>query len=121
MENESSGEGSSRGATMIAPKVLITTARLTALGVPGVVGLAPVPGGVNRLFRRGDGEGVRIEVEGQTVAVDLHLIVAPGSNVRELGRKVQSEVARAIEELIGMSVQRIDIHIEDVDYSAPAS
>ncbi len=121
MEKESSGEGESRGATMIAPKVLITTARLTALGVPGVVGLAPVPGGVNRLFRRGDGEGVRIEVEGQTVAVDLHLIVAPGSNVRELGRKVQVEVARAIEELIGMSVQRIDIHIEDVDYTAPTS
>jgi uncharacterized alkaline shock family protein YloU len=54
------------------------------------------------------------------VSVDLHLIVAPGTNVRELGRKVQAEVARAIEELIGMSVQRIDIHIEDVDFAAAA-
>jgi len=119
MEKEPTSEGYSRGATLIAPKVLITTARLTALGVPGVVGLAPIPGGVNRLFRRGDGEGVRIEVDGQAVSVDLHLIVGQGTNVRELGRKVQAEVARAIEELIGMSVQRIDIHIEDVDYTAP--
>jgi uncharacterized alkaline shock family protein YloU len=114
-------EGRSGGATMIAPKVLVTTARLTALGVPGVVAMAPIPGGVNRFFRRGDGEGVRIEVEGQDVSVDLHLIVAQGTNVRELGRKVQAEVARAIEELIGMSVQRIDIHIEDVDYTASVS
>lgn len=120
MDESTPEEAHSRGATMIAPKVLITTARLTALGVPGVVGLAPVPGGVNRLFRRGDGEGVRIEVEGQAVSVDLHLIVASGTNVRELGRKVQAEVARAIEELIGMSVQRIDIHIEDVDFTAAA-
>jgi uncharacterized alkaline shock family protein YloU len=110
-----------QGTTMIAPKVLVTSARLTALGVPGVVALAPIPGGVNRLFRRGDGEGVRIEVEGHNVSVDLHLIVAQGTNVREVGRKVQAEVARAIEELIGMSVSRIDIHIEDVDYTTPAS
>src|SRR3989304_1156745 len=57
MEKEPTSEGYSRGATLIAPKVLITTARLTALGVPGVVGLAPIPGGGNRLFRRGGGGG----------------------------------------------------------------
>ena len=121
MEPDSYGEGRARGKTSIAPGVLITMARLTALGVPGVAGMAPIPGGVNRLFRRGAGEGVRIEVEGDNVSVDLHLILDQGTNVREVSRKVQAEVARAIQDMIGMQVARIDVHVEDIDYHSTPS
>src|SRR3989304_5328771 len=110
MEKEPTSEGSSRGATLIAPKVLITTARLTALGVPGVVGLAPIPGGVNRLFRRGDGEGVRIEVDGQAVSVDLHLIVRQGTNgAVELARVSGPDSApRFVNGVLGSLAERED-------------
>jgi uncharacterized alkaline shock family protein YloU len=50
------------------------------------------------------------------VAVDLHLVLSQGTNVREVSRKVQAEVGRAIEDMTGMQVARIDIHIEDIDY-----
>jgi uncharacterized alkaline shock family protein YloU len=102
------------GRRTIAPAVLVTTARLSALAVPGVMAMAPIPGGVNRLFRRGVSEGVRIEVDGETVGVDLHLILASGVNVRDVSRKVQADVLRAIEEMIGMDVTRVDVHIEDI-------
>ena len=120
METKGHGEGRTQGSTSIAPGVLVTMARLTALSVPGVAAMAAIPGGVNRLFRRGAAEGVRIEVEGDTVAVDLHLVLSQGTNVREVSRKVQAEVGRAIEDMTGMQVARIDIHIEDIDYG-PAS
>jgi uncharacterized alkaline shock family protein YloU len=32
---------------------------------------------------------------------------------------VQSEVARAVEDMVGMQVKRIDIHIEDIDFGEP--
>ena len=114
-ENYSSAELTS-GKTMIAPGVLLTIARLTALSIPGVVGMAPIPGGVDRIFRRGTGDGVRIEVENNSVSVDLYLILSHGINVREVGRKVQLAVSRAIEEMVGMSAARIDIHIENIQY-----
>lgn len=104
------------GTTTIAPGVLVTTARLTALNVPGVSAMAPVLGGVNRLFKRGRGEGVRIEVEDNLVSVDLYLVLDSDLNVRDVSRKVQVEVSRAIEEMVGMQVKYIDIHIEDIDY-----
>ena len=112
--------GRAPGTTTIAPGVLVTIARLTTLGVPGVVSMASIPGGVNRLFRRGSGEGVRIEVDESAVAVDLYLILSPDINVREVSRNVQAEVARAIEDMVGMQVERIDIHIEDIDYNLEA-
>lgn len=111
-----------RGKTIIAPDVLLTIVRLSALGVPGVARMSQVPGGVNRLFRRGIGDGVRIEVKDLAVAVELYLVVNPNTQVREVSRAVQAEVARAIQEMVGMEVLNVNVHIEDIalpERSAP--
>jgi len=106
----------SKGKTTVSPDVLTTIARLAALGVPGVGRLAPISGGVNRLFKRGAGDGVRIETEENTVYVDLHLILQQDVNIREVSRNIQQNVAREIQEMVGMDVGCVNIHIEDIDY-----
>ncbi len=105
-----------RGKTTIAPDVLLTIARLSALGVAGVARVEPVPGGVDRLFRRGVHDGVRIAVKDHAVGVDLYLVLEQDRNVRDISRAVQAAVARAIQEMVGMEVLAVNIHIEDVAY-----
>jgi uncharacterized alkaline shock family protein YloU len=104
------------GKTTIAPEVLLTIARLTTLDVEGVARLSPVPAGVNRLFKRGYGEGVRIDIQGNTVNADLYVILDSDVNIRDVSRTVQQNVARTISEMVGMQVGRVNIHIEDIDY-----
>jgi uncharacterized alkaline shock family protein YloU len=101
--------------TTVSPDVLITIARLSALSVPGVSRMAQVPGGVNRLFKRGIGDGVRMEVKNNVVRTDLYLILKENVNIREVSRNVQSQVARALQEMVGMEIGGIEIHIEDID------
>jgi uncharacterized alkaline shock family protein YloU len=116
-------ESSKESKTTVAPDVLVTIARLSALSVPGVSRMAQVTGGVNRLFKRGVHDGVRIEVEDNVVVVDLFLILKKDVNIREVGREVQAQVARAIQEMVGMEIGSISIHVEDMDYEeevAPA-
>lgn len=104
-------------STTIAPEVLLTIARLTTLEVAGVSRMSEVPGGVNRLFQRGIGEGVRIEIrEDEAVYADLYVILKNDVNVRDVSRKIQHKVARAISEMVGMQVGRVNVHIEDIDY-----
>jgi uncharacterized alkaline shock family protein YloU len=105
------------GKTTIAPDVLITIARLTALSVHGVDRLAPVPGGVNRLFAKGIDEGIQLTVEDNTVYADLYVIMQPDVNVRDVGRTIQSKVTRAISEMVGMEVGKVNIHVEDIEYN----
>ena len=100
----------------ISPEVLTTIARLSALGVRGVSRLAPVSGGVNRFFKRGAGDGVRIETEDNTAYVDLHLILEADVNIREVSRNVQQTVTRTLQDTVGMDVGHVNIHIEDMDY-----
>lgn len=109
------------GKTTVAPDVLVTIAKMSALSVPGVSRMADVSGGVNRLFKRGIHDGVRIEVEDNVVAASLYLVLKQDVNIREVSRNVQAQVARAIQEMIGMEVGGIDIHIEDIDYDEEVS
>ncbi len=82
--------------------------------------LAPVPGGVNRLFKRGASEGVQIILEGNTVLADIYVILDQNVNIRETSREVQAQVARAISEMVGMDIGRVNIHVEDfVSYPDP--
>ena len=108
-------ENRSPGKTTLTHEVLVTIARMSALEVEGVKGMAPVKGGVNSIFSRGM-EGVRIEVEDNTVVVDLYLVLANDTNIREISRTVQQTVARAIVEMTGMEVGRVNIHIEDIEF-----
>ena len=106
------------GKTTVAPEVLITIARMAALSVPGVSAMAPVSGGVDRFFRRGVNEGLRISVHENVVVGDIFVIVKNGVNIREVGRNVQQQVARAIQEMVGMDVVQLDVHIENIEYEA---
>jgi uncharacterized alkaline shock family protein YloU len=106
--------------TTVAPEVLTTIARLSALEVTGVSHFAEVSGGVNRFFKRGNGDGVRIEAKDNIALVDLHLILKPDVNIREVSRNVQQNVARAIHEIVGMDVAEVNVHIEDIDYNTNA-
>ena len=102
--------------TTVAPDVLVTIARLSALSVPGVSRMANVTGGVNRLFKRGVHDGVRIGVEDNVIVANLYLILKKDVNIREVSRNVQGQVARALQDLVGMDVGEVEIHVENIDY-----
>lgn len=104
------------GKTTIAPDVLLTIARLTALDVPGVSRMCTNPAGVNRLFNRSFEEGVQIELRDGYVYADLYVILKNDVHIRDVSRVIQQKVARSISDMVGMQVGRVNIHIEDIDY-----
>lgn len=105
------------GKTTIAPDVLISIAKLTALSVPGVKRLSEQPADVASIFTTHRSDGVRIEVENNTVYADLFLVLAGDVIVRDVCKKVQEQVSRAITEMVGMDVGRVNIHVENLVYS----
>jgi len=103
------------GAVTVEPEVLETIARLSALEVPGVVRIAKKD--VDRIL--GTGKSVRVSVQDDAVTVVLHIVAGPGTSLLRLGQAVQYEVTRAIQQMIGMPVKSVDVHIEDVVYPQP--
>jgi uncharacterized alkaline shock family protein YloU len=54
------------------------------------------------------------------VYADIYVILKNDVNVRDVSHNIQHEVSRAISEMVGMTVGRVNIHIEDIDYPMEA-
>jgi uncharacterized alkaline shock family protein YloU len=101
----------------LAPGVLLTVVRLATLDVAGVIRMGSTPGGVDRLFRRVPAaDGVQITVDEGTVTVHLYVVADASVNLREMSVQIQKSVERAIREILGMKVNSVNVHIEDVTF-----
>jgi uncharacterized alkaline shock family protein YloU len=104
------------GTITIAPEVLVDIVRLTTAGVPGVARLsADEPSPVNRFFRGSKmAPGIQVGVEDGAVTVDVYVVAEPDAQMMKLGQDLQREIGRAVEEVAGMPIRAVNVHIADV-------
>ena len=103
------------GNVTIAPEVLVQLVRLTTLATPGVARFAPnFPNQMRRLFGGKSGEGIEIAIQDHSVSIDVYIVAEPDALMLPLGHELQREISRAIQDVVGMPVTEINIHIEDV-------
>lgn len=110
-------EQETAGKVTLAPSVLTTIVTMTVNADEGVARLCKDwRSDVGRFLGVGgvDG-GVRVDVEGNSVAVDVHLVAKANVNLLALGRRLQAEIARAISDMVGLVVREVNIFIEDVE------
>jgi uncharacterized alkaline shock family protein YloU len=104
------------GKVTIAPTVLTTIVRLTALEQRGVRRLMPAPPNVRGLLAGGAvEEGIFVELAENRVSVEIHVAANPDTNMLKLGEALQTNITRAIEEMVGLPVASVDVHIDDVE------
>lgn len=103
------------GRVTVAPPVLTTIVRQTTMEQRGVNRLAALPARMRGL-RAGAAleEGILVGIDEQGTRVEVHVVADPGINVLKLGTELQSSITRALEEMVGMTVVAVDVHIDDV-------
>ena len=69
---------------------------------------APLPDGV-------EGAACELEIGEDSVAIDLFLVVR-AVDMLALSHKVQQEIMRTMDRIVGIEVDAVNIHIEDVAY-----
>ncbi len=98
------------GRVTVEPHVIEVVARRAALQVPGVVAMAETD--VDRLLKTG--KAVEVILREGRVTVNLRIIAEAGRSLRQLGKAVQHEVVRTIEEMMGLRTDQVNVLIEDV-------
>lgn len=104
------------GSVKIADDVVSMIAGIAAQEVDGVAGLS---GYTTRQFMskvgvKAPGMGVKVEVIGKTVTVDLSIVMEYGYNIPLTCGKVQDKVKNAIENMTSLEVADINIRISGV-------
>ena len=99
------------GNTTIDNEVIDTIVRMTTTETPGV----------NRIFATSSNPGVKVRIADGTVSADVYVVLDQRKNTIDVGRDLQKKISRAIQEMIGMEVGCINVHIEDYEFPEEAS
>ena len=63
-------------------------------------------------------DGVKVTLRDNAITVEVYIIPGSEQNVRLVAQSVQNRVGRAITEMVGMDIARVDVHVTDVDVEA---
>ena len=105
------------GTVRIAPSVLATIVSLTASGVKGVAGMSAVsrpPGKMLQRANMGNATGVSLQVRNGAILADVYIVAEPDSNLQRLGHTVQESVREALNQMVDISTEQVNVYIEDV-------
>ena len=104
------------GTVKIADDVVAMIAGLAASEVDGVSQMAGNVGNeiLSSFGIKSVSKGVRVEIIGKEVKVDLAIVVAYGFNIPMVSTKVQDKVKQAIESMTGLEVTDVNLRVAGI-------
>ena len=92
---------------------IVSVATTEVEGISGIVGATSMSGiiGKGRTPR-----GVRVDMDGQDVNVDVSVTVDYGMPIQKVGRNAQENVRKSIESMTGLHVEKVDLHVVGVSF-----
>jgi uncharacterized alkaline shock family protein YloU len=105
------------GTIRITDEVVAIISGIAATDIPGVAGMSGgIAGGIaEALGRKNLSKGVKVEAGEKEAAIDLYIIVEYGFRIPEVAWTIQENVKKAVEEMTGLSVVEVNIHIQGVN------
>ncbi len=116
-------DATSNGTVYFVSDVLATIAGLAVTEVEGVANTVSGNGSFVDMFARKAQSnsknltrGIKVDVVGNDVTVNVTIIVEYGSPVPEVASSIQENVKKAIETMTGMNVKSVDVHVQGVSF-----
>lgn len=106
----------SQGTIKIADEVVSIIAGLATIEVPGIAGMSGgfVGGIAEILGKRNLSKGVKVAVGETETAIDLFIITDYGVSIPDVAKQVQKNVKVAIENMTGLDVVQVNVHIQGI-------
>jgi uncharacterized alkaline shock family protein YloU len=96
--------------------VICVVGALAAVEVEGVANVGSGPKNKKNISK-----GVKVKIQDGSAICDVSLSVNFGENIKEVATKVQQNVKRSIESMLGLTVSVVNVHVIGVDFgNAPA-
>lgn len=109
-------DNSDLGEVHISDDVLAVISAMAAMEVEGVVAMAGNITGeiVAKLGMKKLSKGVRVDVDENTVMIDLSIVLKMNENLIRISKKVQDKVKTTVENMTGMEVVNVNVNISNV-------
>ena len=104
------------GQITYANDVIATIVSVATAEVDGISGIAG-SGAISGILAKGKApRGVRVDMNGEDVKVDVSVTVDYGMPIQKVGRNAQENVRKSIESMTGLHVNQVDLHVVGVSF-----
>lgn len=97
-------------------EVVSIIAGVAASEVEGIASMVNVPNGSLLGKKRDVTKGVKVEIGTEEASVDLYVTVEYGKPIQKAAHDAQESVRKAIEEMTGLHVVKVDVHVQGVSF-----
>jgi len=104
------------GQITYANEVIATIVSVATTEVEGISGISGASAISGILAKGKTPRGVRVDVAGQDVNVDVSVTVDYGMPIQKVGRNAQENVRKSIESMTGLHVEKVDLHVVGVSF-----
>lgn len=104
---------------IISEDVIGIIAGIAAAEVEGVSGMTlGLVDGINQILgsNKKYSKGVKIELDGNNVVIDLFVIVKYGVRIPDVAFSIQNSVKTQVETMTGLNVQSVNINVQGVTF-----
>jgi len=104
---------------VISEDVIGIIAGIAAAEVEGVSGMTlGLVDGINQILgsNKKYSKGVKIELDGNNVVIDLYVIVKYGVRIPDVAFSIQNSVKSQVETMTGLNVQSVNINVQGVTF-----
>jgi uncharacterized alkaline shock family protein YloU len=97
----------------ISPDVIASIAGLAATEVEGIADMSGgIVGGIaEKLGRKDLSKGIKVNLDGEVVKIEINIIVEFGVQIAEVARKLSQVVRAAVEKSTGLKVASVSVNV----------
>ena len=107
----------SMGTIQISEDVVASIATSACLEVEGVGGLMNANVTDYVTGKKMTAKGIRVEMDGEGIVVNLFIVVRYGSAIGDVAKKVQQMVRTALEGMTGFAVTAVNVHVGGISFN----
>ena len=109
-------KGQDKGQITYANEVISTIVSVATTEVEGISGIVGATSMTGIIGKGRTPRGVRVDMDGEDVNVDVSVTVDYGMPIQKVGRNAQENVRKSIESMTGLHVDKVDLHVVGVSF-----
>ena len=106
------------GKIIITAEAIATVAGVAALECYGLVGMCSRSrirdGFIELLGKENLSRGVQVQQSGNSVVIDLYIIVGYGTKISEVAQNIMEKVRYVVETLVDLTVEQVNVNVQGV-------
>jgi len=101
----------------VSDEVISTIVEKTVMSIPGIYDInGGIIDGITNMLGSKRMRGIKVDIDNKSVSIDIYVIVEYGVKIPDIAWDIQDKVKKIIEDMTGLAVTAVNIHIQGINF-----